>query len=141
LSTKTLITVVDDDEDVREALTGLMRSRGYHVTGFASAAEFLAQPNVRATSCLIADVHMPGMTGFELHNRLLEAGYAIPTILITAFPDDSDRVRALSDGVIGYLAKPCEARTPARIHPIRDGGITEIAAMFDMHGTFTRFPA
>ena len=110
MSTKTLISVVDDDEDVREALTGLMRSRGYPVIGFASAAEFLAQPNVRATSCLIADVHMPGMTGFELHNRLLEAGHAIPTILITAFPDDSDRVRALSDGVIGYLAKPCEAR-------------------------------
>jgi FixJ family two-component response regulator len=54
---------------------------------------------------------MPGMTGFELHNRLLEVGHAIPTILITAFPDDSDRVCALSDGVIGYLAKPCEART------------------------------
>jgi FixJ family two-component response regulator len=54
---------------------------------------------------------MPGMTGFELHNHLLEVGYAIPTILITAFPDDSDRVRALSDGVIGYFAKPCEAPT------------------------------
>jgi FixJ family two-component response regulator len=53
---------------------------------------------------------MPGMTGFELHDRLLEVGHAIPTILITAFPDDSDRVRALSDG-IGYLAKPCDART------------------------------
>jgi FixJ family two-component response regulator len=110
LSTKTLITVVDDDADVREALTGLMKSQGYPVIGFASAAEFLAQPNVRATSCLIADVHMPGMTGFELHKRLLEVGHDIPTIFITAFPDDSDRVRALSDGVIGYLAKPCKAR-------------------------------
>ena len=111
LSTQTLITVVEDDEDVREALIGLMRSRGYSVTGFASAAEFLAQPDFRATSCLIADVHMPGMTGFELYNHLLEVGHDIPTILITAFPDNSDRVRALSDGVIGYLAKPCEART------------------------------
>jgi len=111
LSTKTLITVVDDDEGVREALTGLMRSRGYSTIGFASAAEFLAEPNIRDTSCLIADVHMPGMTGFELHDRLVEEGHAIPTILITAFPNDSDRVRALSDGVIDYLAKPCEART------------------------------
>ena len=111
MSTKPLITVIDDDADVREALTGLMKSRGYPVSGFASAAEFLAQPNVRATSCLIADVHMPGMTGFELHNRLLEVGHDIPTIFITAFPDDSDRVRALSDGVIGYLAKPCKACT------------------------------
>ena len=111
MSTKILITVVDDDEEVREALTGLMRSRGYPAIGFASAAEFLAETNAFDTSCLIADVHMPGMTGFELHDRLLEEGHAIPTILITAFPDDSDRVRALSDGVIGYLAKPCEART------------------------------
>jgi FixJ family two-component response regulator len=111
LGTKTLISVVDDDEEVREAFTGLIRSRGYSVIGFASAAEFLAEPNVFDTSCLIADVHMPGMTGLELHDRLLEEGHAIPTILITAFPNDNDRVRALSDGVIGYLSKPCEAST------------------------------
>ena len=108
MSTQTLITVVEDDEDVREALIGLMRSRGYSVTGFASAAEFLAQPDFRATSCLIADVHMPTMTGVELHRSLIAAGHKIPTVLVTAYPDESDRARVLSDGVVCYLRKPVD---------------------------------
>jgi FixJ family two-component response regulator len=85
-----------------------MKSRGFTVEAFPSAVDFLAFPNVRDTSCLIADVHMPRMTGIELHRRLVESGYAIPTILITAYPDDSVRARALADGVICYLTKPCD---------------------------------
>jgi FixJ family two-component response regulator len=108
LPAKTLISVVDDDDDVREALAGLMKSRGFTVEAFPSAVDFLARPNLRDTSCLIADVHMPRMTGIELHRRLVESGYAIPTILITAYPDDSVRARALADGVICYLTKPCD---------------------------------
>jgi FixJ family two-component response regulator len=108
LPTKTLISIIDDDEAVREALQGLMTSMGFRVEAFSSALDFLARTNVRDTSCLIVDVHMPRMTGIELHRRLVESGYAIPTILITAYPDDSVRARALADGVICYLTKPCD---------------------------------
>jgi FixJ family two-component response regulator len=108
LPAKTLISIIDDDDDVREALAGLMKSRGFTVEAFPSAVDFLARPNVRDTSCLITDVHMPRMTGIELHRRLVESGYAIPTILITAYPDDSVRARALADGIICYLTKPCD---------------------------------
>jgi FixJ family two-component response regulator len=108
LPAKTLISIIDDDEDVREAIAGLMKSRGFTVEAFPSAVDFLACPNVRDTSCLIVDVHMPRMTGIELHRRLVESGYAIPTILITAYPDDSVRARALADGIICYLTKPCD---------------------------------
>jgi FixJ family two-component response regulator len=108
LPAKTLISIIDDDDDVREALAGLMKSQGFTVEAFPSAVDFLACPNVRDTSCLIADVHMPQMSGIELHRRLVESGYAIPTILITAYPDDSVRARALADGIICYLTKPCD---------------------------------
>jgi len=108
LPTTTLISIIDDDEDVREAIAGLMKSWGFTVEVFPSAVDFLARPNVRDTSCLIVDVHMPRMTGTELHRRLVELGHAIPTILITAYPDDSIRDRALADGIICYLTKPCD---------------------------------
>jgi FixJ family two-component response regulator len=104
--TKTLIAVVDDDESLREALTGLLRSLDFAVEAFPSAADFLASPTIGNTSCLIADVHMPRVTGIELHSRLAELGHAIPTILITAYPDDAGRARALANGVVGYLSKP-----------------------------------
>ena len=83
-----------------------MRSLGYTVEVFPLAADFLASPRRDETACLIADVHMPAMTGLELHRRLVEAGQAIPIILITAYPDDVVRARALSDGVLCYLRKP-----------------------------------
>ena len=109
LPAKTLISIIDDDKDFREALQGLMTSMGFTVEAFSSALDFLARTNIRDTSCLIVDVHMPGMTGIELHRRLVESGYAIPTILITAYPDESVRVRAMADGVICYLTKPCDS--------------------------------
>ena len=85
-----------------------MRSLGYDVAAFPSAADFLASPRLAETACLIADVHMPAMTGVELYRHLIEAGYTIPTILVTAYPDDVDRARALSDGVVCYLRKPVD---------------------------------
>ena len=109
LPAKTLISIIDDDEDFREALQGLMTSMGFTVEAFSSALDFLARTNICDTSCLIVDVHMPRMTGVELYRRLIESGYVIPTILITAYPDESVRVRAMADGVIGYLAKPCDS--------------------------------
>jgi FixJ family two-component response regulator len=83
-----------------------MKSLGYTAEAFGSAQEFLSSREVPRTSCLIADVQMPGMTGLELHRHLVAAGKTIPTILITAYPDDGARARALGDGVVGYLSKP-----------------------------------
>ena len=103
---KPLISVVDDDESMREAVRGLMKSLGYTAEAFASAEEFLNSRQVPHTSCLIADVQMPGMTGLELHRHLVASGKTIPTILITAHTDDGVRERALQDGIIGYLSKP-----------------------------------
>jgi FixJ family two-component response regulator len=103
---KILISIVDDDESVREATKGLMKSLGFTAETFPSAADFLTSHHRRRTACLIADVNMPGMTGPELHRRLIASGDTIPTILITAYPDDNVRARALSAGAICYLRKP-----------------------------------
>jgi FixJ family two-component response regulator len=103
-----LIAVVDDDDDSREAIAVLVRSLGFAVETFTGGNDFLAWPSLRQTSCLIADVHMPGMSGVELHARLVRVGHAIPTILITAYPDDAVRNRAKANGVIAYLTKPCD---------------------------------
>jgi FixJ family two-component response regulator len=105
---KPLISIVDDDEAMREAIRGLLRSLGYRVEAAASAQEFISSRHVRRTSCLIADMQMPGMTGLELHKRLSASRKLIPTILITAYPDNGVRERALAAGVIGYLSKPFE---------------------------------
>jgi FixJ family two-component response regulator len=102
---KYLISIVDDDESFREAMASLMKSVGFPVEAFSSAEEFLASTRLENTSCLIADVHMPGMTGIELHQRLVNSGHTIPMILITAYPDDNVRARASAAGVICYLSK------------------------------------
>ncbi|MDB5443425.1 MAG: response regulator receiver protein [Phenylobacterium sp.] len=100
------ISIVDDDESVREAMAGLMKSHGYHVETFDSGPSFLSSDHRSRTDCLIADVQMPGMTGLELHCQLIADGHPIPTILITAHPDDRVRARAMKAGVLCYLAKP-----------------------------------
>jgi FixJ family two-component response regulator len=105
---KPLVSVVEDDRFFRESMGRLMRSLGYAVQSFPSAADFLASPCLAETACLIADVHMPEMTGIELHRHLIAAGRAIPTILVTAYPNDDDRTRALNDGVVCYLRKPVD---------------------------------
>jgi FixJ family two-component response regulator len=91
-----------------------MRSLGYTVEAFPSAADFLASPRLNETACLIADVHMPMMTGIELYRHLIEAGRAIPTILVTAYPNDVDRSRALKEGVVCYLRKPVDEQHLSR---------------------------
>ena len=105
---KPLVSVVEDDQFFRESMRRLMRSLGYAVEAFPSAADFLASPRLAETACLIADVHMPAMTGIELYGHLVDAGHAIPTILVTAYPNDVDRARALNDGVVCYLRKPID---------------------------------
>jgi FixJ family two-component response regulator len=104
----TLISIVDDDQPFRDSMQKLVTLLGYTVEAFPSAADFLASRLAPETACLVADVHMPGMTGVELYKRLVTLGYAIPTILVTAYPDEVVRERALKDGVVCYLGKPLD---------------------------------
>ena len=108
MANHTLISIVDDDQPFRESMRKLVTLLGYTVEEFPSAADFLASPLLPETGCLIADVHMPGMTGDELHRRLIELGHVIPTILATAYPDEVVRDQVLKDGVICYLSKPVD---------------------------------
>ena len=108
MTKKLLISVVEDDRFFRESMGRLMKSLGYSAEAFASAADFLGSPRLTETACLIADVQMPVISGLELHRSLIDAGHAIPTILVTAYPNDVDRARALNDGVICYLRKPVD---------------------------------
>jgi FixJ family two-component response regulator len=93
-----LVAVVEDDQFFRESMRRLLRSLGYAAEAFPSAADFLASPRLGETACLIADLHMPAMTGLELHRRVIDMGHAIPTILVTAYPDNDVRARAQNDG-------------------------------------------
>ena len=104
----TLISIVEDDQPFRESMRKLVTALGYTVEVFPSAADFLASPLLAATACVVTDVQMPGMTGVELHRRLIDAGHAIPTILVTAYPDEVARRRAMKDGIVCYLGKPVD---------------------------------
>jgi FixJ family two-component response regulator len=101
-----LISIVDDDEFVRASTMDLVTSMGFAAKTFARPDEFLNSEDLVRTSCLITDMRMPGMSGLELHSRVAATGNAIPTILITAFPNERDRVRARQLGVKFYLVKP-----------------------------------
>jgi FixJ family two-component response regulator len=109
-----LISIIDDDQPFRESMRRLMGSLGYTVAVFSSATDFLASSRLRETSCLITDVHMRAMTGVELFRHLIKAGHSIPTILITAYPSEVERVRALKDGALGYLRKPVDEQNLSR---------------------------
>ena len=108
MSEQSLIAIVDDDQSFRLSMRRLLKSLGYSVAIFASAAEFLSSPELVISRCLVADIHMPGMTGIELYLHLIAAGPVIPTILVTAYPDETDEKRMLRLGVASYLRKPLE---------------------------------
>jgi FixJ family two-component response regulator len=101
-----LISIVDDDESVREALCGLLRSVGFAVSAFASAEEFLASDQLGSAKCLVLDVRMPGMGGIELQRQLVASHCETPVILITAYEDDGVRAQALRGGAGAVLIKP-----------------------------------
>ena len=101
-----VISIVDDDESVREATKGLVRSLGYVAATFASGEEFLNSDRVNDTSCLITDVQMPGLDGLELQSRLTTMGRHVPIIFVTACPQERIRARALKAGAFGFLSKP-----------------------------------
>ena len=101
------IAVVDDDISVRESLESLIRSVGLGVRVFASAEEFLDSNHISKADCLILDVRLPGMSGFELHHRLIASGIEVPVIFITAHGyDDRARSEAASDWTVALLTKP-----------------------------------
>jgi FixJ family two-component response regulator len=106
LSKAHVISIVDDDESVRDATESLVRSLGYDAATFASAEEYLDSRFVRDTSCLITDLVMPGMSGVDLQDRLIADGNDTPVIFITACFDEIARTRALEAGAHGFLRKP-----------------------------------
>jgi FixJ family two-component response regulator len=103
---QSLVAIVDDDESVRDAISSLFRSMGFRTELFAGGVEFLASPNLREFSCVILDVHMPGMDGLELQRRLAAVSHPIPIIFVTAFGDEHTRDRALRGGAMCFLSKP-----------------------------------
>jgi FixJ family two-component response regulator len=103
-----LISIVDDDEAFGDSMRRLLRSLGYAVAVFPCAAEFLASSKLEVTACLVADIHMPVMTGVDLYRHLIETGHTIPTILVTAYPNDGDQTSLPTEGVECYLRKPFE---------------------------------
>ena len=103
-----MVTIVDDDELVRGALSGLMKSAGFPALTFASAEEFLNSGEQERTGCLIADIRMPGMSGLELQAELNKDHYGIPIIFITAQGDEKMRLQALRAGAVKFLTKPLD---------------------------------
>jgi FixJ family two-component response regulator len=101
-----LITIVDDDESVRESLPDLIREFGFSANAFSSAEEFLESNSLARTDCLILDIRMPGMSGPELQKELKLLRVEIPIVFITAHMDETDRSRLLEDGAIDCLFKP-----------------------------------
>jgi FixJ family two-component response regulator len=101
-----LITVVDDDESMGRMLNRGLRAAGFDVAVFASAEELLNSGHLNKSACLIVDVHLPGMTGLQLQQRLKESGSSLPIILISGQPDERTATRALQDGAIGFFKKP-----------------------------------
>jgi FixJ family two-component response regulator len=106
-----LISIVDDDSFVRRAIESLVTSHGSRACSFPSAEEFLQSPLLAETSCLISDVQMPGISGVQLQDRLIDMGLSIPTIFITAYPDDSVRTRVLDSGAVCFLLKPFDPQS------------------------------
>ena len=106
MAQRKMIAIVDDDALIRETLRDLLDSAGYASVAFSSAQGFLKSRRLARVACLITDMRMPGTTGIELYEKLIAAGHAIPTILITAYPDDTVRARAVRAGILCYLPKP-----------------------------------
>jgi len=105
-----IISIIDDDDSMRCAMKSLVMSLGLRVHTFRSAEEFLQSPRLDDTSCLITDLQMPGLSGVELQSLLLAQARHMPIILVTAFPEERMRNRAIEAGALGFLSKPFESQ-------------------------------
>ena len=101
-----MISIVDDDDAVRGSIEALVLSLDYGACTFASANDFLKSEQVSTTSCLITDLHMPGLSGLDLQDALIARGHRIPIIFLTGYPDENARMRAMSAGAVAFLSKP-----------------------------------
>jgi FixJ family two-component response regulator len=101
-----LISIIDDDALARNGTKALIESLGYKAVSFNSAEHFLASGAIRETTCLITDLQMPGLSGLELQEALRSQGHRTPVILMTAYPNESHRNRAIDGGAVGFLSKP-----------------------------------
>jgi FixJ family two-component response regulator len=106
LANPPVISIIDDDESVREATARLIRSLGYRSAVFASADDYLRSEVARQSDCVITDLHMPGMSGTDLQDRLTADGRRTPIIFITAYFEEKIRARVLDAGAFGFLSKP-----------------------------------
>ena len=106
MSETALISIVDDDESMREAIQSLLRSVGFRAKTFASGEQFLQSDQIENTACLILDVRMPGMSGLELQRRLMATQCRIPIVFVTAHGEEEARARALQEGAVDFLLKP-----------------------------------
>ena len=101
-----LISIVDDDDSLRNSLDNLIRSVGFHAQGFSSAEAFLSSNQAHDTACLILDMRLPGISGLELQRQIVAANWRIPIIFITSHADGDAQARALEAGAVDYLYKP-----------------------------------
>ncbi len=111
MNSRALITLIDDDESVRESLPHLLKRFGFEVQAFSSAEEFLASDQVQRTKCLVLDITMPGMSGPDLVEQLKHLGWKIPVVFITAERDEKVRSQVLEQGAIACLFKPFSGTT------------------------------
>jgi FixJ family two-component response regulator len=110
LAATAIVSIIDDDVWAREGIKDLVASLGYRTLTFASAEEFLESGFVETTTCLISDLQMPGINGLDLQQRLIERGKSPIVILVTAYPDEKSRARALNAGAVGFLTKPFDEK-------------------------------
>jgi FixJ family two-component response regulator len=101
-----LISIVDDDDALRNSLNNLIRSMGFQTQDFPSAEAFLNSNKARDTACLLLDVRMPGMNGLDLQSQIVAANWRIPIIFVTSHADDNARARAVEAGAVAFLYKP-----------------------------------
>jgi FixJ family two-component response regulator len=104
-----VISIVDDDFWVRQAIASYLRSRGYLVAAFASAEDFLQSTDLDRTTCVVIDIQLPGRSGFDLQRELRASGRTTPVIFLTALADEDVRTRAMAAGAAAFLRKPFEA--------------------------------
>jgi len=106
MAERPLVAVVDDDRSIRKATQDLLKAAGFSAATFEDAESFLASPSRATAACLVADMRMPGMSGLALYQALVAAGEAIPTVIITAHPEELTQQRAREAGITCYLSKP-----------------------------------